>query len=204
MTQVIAKRLAFLCALGLFWAIVTPSLPFLPLAEQALALEVPRPPSTRVVDQTATLSKSQLDNLEQILAEFEQKTTTQIVVLLMRSLEGDNLEDFSIRLAESWKPGQKGKDNGVILLVVKNDRKMRIEVGYGLEGALPDVLAGSIIQNEIAPSFRKGDFNGGILAGVRAIMAATQGEYKAPKTAKRKGKGGGGLSTFLLLLIIFG
>jgi uncharacterized protein len=122
--------------------------------------------------------------LERKLAAFERETSNQIAVLLIPSLEGDSLEDFSIRLAEKWKIGQQGRNNGVILLVVKNDRKLRIEVGYGLEGALPDALAGTIIRNEIASRFREGQFYQGIEAGINSIIAATKGEYKASPRKK--------------------
>jgi len=122
--------------------------------------------------------------LEQTLVEFESTTTNQIAVLLIPTLAGDSLEDYSIRLAEKWQIGQKGRDNGVILIVVKQDRKIRIEVGYGLEGVLPDSLAGDIIRQVIAPQFRQGRFYQGIRDGIGAIMAATRGEYQA--TPRRK------------------
>jgi uncharacterized protein len=118
--------------------------------------------------------------LGQKLEAFEKETTNQIAVLLIPSLQGDSLEDFSIRLAEKWKIGQKGRNNGAILLIVKNERKLRIEVGYGLEGALPDALSGSIIRNEIGPQFEEGRFYAGIEAGLNAIMAATK-EYRPVK-----------------------
>ena len=159
---------------------------FLLLCVPGFALEVPERPDGRVTDKTGTLSGGEIAALEQKLATFERETTNQIAVLLIPSLAGDSLEDYSIRLAEKWKIGQKGKNNGAILLVVKNDRKLRIEVGYGLEGALPDALAGSIIRNEIAPRFKEGQFYGGIDAGVTAIMAATKGEYKAPKRRRTR------------------
>jgi uncharacterized protein len=156
------------------------------LSVPAFALQVPERPVGRVTDYTATLSRNEIAALEQKLAAFERETTNQIAVLMIPSLAGDSLEDYSIRLAEKWKIGQKGKNNGAILLVVKDDRKLRIEVGYGLEGALPDALAGSIIRHEIAPRFKAGQFYEGIDAGVAAIMAATKGEYKAPQ---KKGRG---------------
>ena len=163
----------------------------------ALALEVPDRPAGRVDDRTGTLTPDQIATLERKLAAFEQETTNQIAVLLIPSLGGDSLEDYSIRLAEKWKVGQKGRNNGVILLVVKNDRKLRIEVGYGLEGALPDALSGTIIRDEIAPRFRNGQFFEGVEAGVKAIMAATKGEYKP--AAKKKGSP---LDSWLPLLIM--
>ncbi len=176
-------------------------------AVSVAALDVPPPPKTRVTDLTGTLTPEQKAGLERGLAEVEEKTSNQLLVLMIPTLAGDNLEDFSIRVAEKWKPGRKGKDNGAILLVVKDDRRLRIEVGYGLEGALPDALAGTIIRNEIAPRFRKGDYYGGIVAGLRGIVAATKGEYQGQPRAKRRKRGGfslGGLGYFLLLLLLFG
>ena len=151
----------------------------------AFGLAVPERPEGRITDRTRTLTRDQIAALERKLAAFERETTNQIAVLLIPSLEGDSLEDYSIRLAEKWKIGQQGRDNGAILLIVKNDRKLRIEVGYGLEGALPDALAGTIIRNEISPRFREGQFYQGIDAGVNAVIAATKGEYKASPKRKR-------------------
>ncbi|OPY87078.1 MAG: hypothetical protein A4E72_01540 [Syntrophus sp. PtaU1.Bin208] len=147
----------------------------------AFALNVPDHPTGRVTDLTGTLSSQEIASLDHKLDTFERATTNQIAVLLIPSLEGDPLEDYSIRLAEKWKIGQKGRNNGVILLVVKNDRKIRIEVGYGLEGALPDGLAGAITRDEIAPRFRNGQFYQGVDAGTNAIMSAIRGEYKPAK-----------------------
>jgi len=151
----------------------------------AAALEIPARPDGRITDRTGTLSPQEVAALNQKLEGFEKETTNQIAVLLIPSLEGGSLEDFSIRLAEKWKIGQKGKNNGAILLIVKNERKLRIEVGYGLEGALPDALACAIIRNEISPRFKEGRFYAGIDAGVTAMMAATKGEYRAAKKNPR-------------------
>ena len=131
-------------------------------------------PDGRITDRTGTLTRDQIATLDQKLAGFEKETTNQIAVVLLPSLQGENLEDYSIRLMEKWVIGQKGKDKGVILLVFINDRKLRIEVGYGLEKALPDGLAGSIIREKIVPRFRSGQFYEGIDAGIKAIMAATK------------------------------
>ncbi|MGC8811483.1 MAG: TPM domain-containing protein [bacterium] len=152
----------------------------------AWALEVPERPIGWVNDFTGTLSREEILALEKKLMAFERETTNQIVVVLIPTLKGDSLEDFSIRLAEKWKVGQKGRNNGVILLIVKNDRKIRIEVGYGLEGVLPDALAGLIIRQEIAPRFKAGQFYQGIEAGLNALMAATRGEYKGRPTVQRE------------------
>jgi uncharacterized protein len=142
------------------------------------ALEVPKNADGYVTDRAGLLSASARANLETTLRAFEDKTSNQVVVVTFPSLEGESLEDFSMRLAEAWKAGQKSKDNGIIFLIFRNDRKMRIEVGYGLEGVLPDALAGQIISGVVAPYFRKGDYSGGIIAGTDAIMKATQGEFK--------------------------
>ena len=163
----------------------------------SFALEVPSRPEGRVTDQTRTLSPSEIEALDRKLANFERETTNQVAVLLIPSLEGDSLEDYSIRLAEKWKIGQKERNNGAILLIIKNDHKIRIEVGYGLEGALPDALAGTIIRDEIAPRFRAGQFYQGIEAGIDAIMAATRGEYKARPEKRRSSL----LASWLPLLI---
>ena len=168
-------------------------------AFSAAALEVPPRPEGRITDRTGTLNPREIAALEQKLEAFERETTNQIAVLLIPALEGDSLEDFSIRLAEKWKIGQKGRNNGAILLIVKNERKLRLEVGYGLEGALPDALAGSIIRNEISPKFKEGQFYVGIDAGIKAIMAATKGEYRP---AKKNPQGSQGLPLWVPLVLI--
>lgn len=145
------------------------------------ALEIPQRPEGRISDYAGTFSPSTRSSLEEKLRRFESETSNQIAVVTFPSLEGEVLEDFSIRLAEQWKIGQKGKDNGVILLIFKNDRKVRLEVGYGLEGVLPDATCRLIIENEIAPRFREGRFDEGIEAAVEAVITATKGEYQ-PET----------------------
>lgn len=117
--------------------------------------------------------------MESKLASFEAETTNQIVVAIFPSLEGESLEDYSIRLAEKWKIGQKGKDNGIILLIFPNDRRLRIEVGYGLEASVPDAYASRIIEEKLKPNFRSGSFYAGIDQAVDALMAATRGIYEA-------------------------
>ena len=149
-------------------------------------------------DLTGTLTPEQLAELESLLASFDRSTSTQVVVLVVPTLNGDDLEEYSLRVAETNRIGKKGRDNGALLLVALNDRKVRIEVGYGLEGALPDALAGQIIRREIAPHFRERDYYGGIRAGVEAIMAATKDEYKAEPAS-----GSGHQGSPLLALVIF-
>ena len=176
---------------------------FLAAAISAQALEVPPKPQGRVSDYSSTLTSSQIAALDKTLAEFENQTTNQIAVVLIPTLAGDSLEDYSIRLAEKWQIGQKGRDNGVILLIVMEDRKIRIEVGYGLEGVLPDSLAGDIIRQVIAPRFREGRFFEGIEAGVSAIMAATKGEYRVTGPSKRGSRGRSFISFFWPFFIFF-
>lgn len=150
----------------------------------ASALEVP-PLRGRVNDLAGLIPGDRARALEERLARFEKETSHQIAVLTIPSLEGEDLEGFSIRVAESWKIGKKGFDNGVILLVAKNDRKLRIEVGYGLEGVLPDAIASRIVREVIVPHFRANDFTGGIEAGVEAVIKVTRGE-PIPEIPRRR------------------
>jgi len=158
-------------ALGLALALT------LPLA--ARALDVP-PLTGRVVDLAALLTPDEAAALEGELADFERETTHQIAVLSVPSLEGDAIEDFGIRVAERWKIGQAGRDNGAIVIVAVADRRARIEVGYGLEGAVPDALAARILRERMIPRFRAGDMGAGLVDGTRALMQAARGEVLAP------------------------
>ncbi|MBR30470.1 MAG: hypothetical protein CMN77_04105 [Spirochaetaceae bacterium] len=124
----------------------------------------------RVVDLAEIIPPSTESRLTSLLQRHEEATTDQVVVLTVDSLEGLEIEDYSMRVVEKWKIGQKGKDNGVLLLVAKNDRKVRIEVGYGLEGKLTDLYSNRIIENRIVPEFKKGNFGEGILYGVSGIL----------------------------------
>lgn len=151
-----------------------------------------------VTDATGTLPPETVETLNARLAAFDRETSTQIVVVVLTTLGGEPLEDASRRLVIGNRMGQKGKDNGVLLLVVREDRKLRIEVGRGLEGVLTDALSNQIIRREIVPRFKAGDHAGGIEAGVTAIMAATRNEY----TADRKGKGGGGVPIGVIIVIL--
>ncbi len=164
------------------------------------ALDIPKQPEGYVSDYANLLSDSTRSQLEQSLKDFEEKTGNQVLVATFPGLQGDSLESYSIRLAEAWKPGQKRKDNGVILLIFKEDRKGRIEVGYGLEGVLTDALCKLIIENEIAPRFRAGDYDGGIEQAVQAIFSATRGEYRQ---AKRSSRVHGVFWNFGTLLLVF-
>src|SRR5580704_5845370 len=143
----------------------------------AASADVAVPPlSGRVVDQTGTLSSSDISSLTQTLKAFEARKGSQIAVLIVPTTQPEEIEQYSIRVAEAWKIGRKKIDDGAILLVAKNDRKLRIEVGYGLEGALTDVTSKRIIDEIITPKFRSGDFAGGISDGVDRIISVVDGE----------------------------
>jgi uncharacterized protein len=163
------------------------------------ALEVPPPPDGRIHDGAGLLDAAAEAGLEEEIFAFEEQTSNQIAVATFPSLDGESLEDFSIRLAESWQPGDEERSNGVILLVFRDDRRVRIEVGYGLEGALPDALAGRIIRTELAPAFRQSRYADGITNTVRAIMAATRGEYEGKAPA---GERIGSIPAVFLILFI--
>ncbi len=165
-----------------------------------LAQEPEIPTLTRhVTDLTGTLSSQEVGGLDSKLRQFEDSTSNQIVVLMIPTLGSASLEDYSLRVAEANRIGVKGRDNGALLFIAKDDRRVRIEVGYGLEGALPDITAGQIIRNEIGPHFRNGEYYEGIDAAVNAMMAATKGEYKGEK---KKDKSPAGMAPLVIFLVI--
>lgn len=166
--------------------------------------EVAVPPlESRVTDLTGTLSSDQMARLDQKLTAFEARKGSQIVVLMVPTTAPETIEQYSIRVAEAWKPGRKGVDDGVLLLVAKEDRTLRIEVGYGLEGALPDAVAKRIIDETIIPGLKQGDFAGAIEAGVDSIMRVVDGESLPPPSSRRMGHGDASAGTDLFLNNIF-
>lgn len=147
------------------------------LVGAAQADEVPVPPlSARVTDLTATLDAQQIQTLESRLAEFEKSKGAQLAVLIVPTTQSETIEEYGIRVADVWKLGRKGVDDGALLLVAKDDRALRIEVGYGLEGALNDATANRIVEEIIVPYFKRGDFYQGIDAGLAAMMKVVEGE----------------------------
>jgi uncharacterized protein len=142
---------------------------------RGFAIEVP-PLEGRINDHAQILSASAQQRLTAKLAAYEQTTGHQLAVLTVPTLGGDPIEDYGIRVVEAWKLGKKGQDDGILLLIAARDKKMRIEVGYGLEGALPDAAAGRIIREVMAPHFRRGDYDAGVSAAVDAILASTGAE----------------------------
>jgi len=190
---------------------------FLLVVSVALSAGIPDKPQRYVVDLAGIVDDATENRLNGYLQELEQKTTAQMVVLTILSLEGESIEDFSIAIAhDKWKLGQKGKDNGVLFLISVKDRKYRIEVGYGLEGVLPDSLVGSIGRDVLVPYFKKGDYSNGIFATTLAMankVAADAGvkiegmpliNYRTLPTGK--GEPGSPLSMIIgiVLLIIMG
>lgn len=164
--------------------------------------EVAVPPlSARVTDLTSTLDAQQIQTLESNLAAFEAKKGAQIAVLLLPTTQPETIEQFGIRVAEAWKLGRKGVDDGVLLLVAKEDRAMRIEVGYGLEGALNDATAKRIVAEIITPFFKRGEFYQGLDAGTAAIIKVVEGE---PLPEPQRGTSGDKADIESLLFIAFG
>ena len=163
--------------------------------------QVAVPPLTaRVTDLTGTLSGAAVARIENELAAFEAQKGSQIAVLMVPTTQPEDIEQFGIRVADAWKLGRKGVDDGAILIVAKNDRRVRIEVGYGLEGALPDAIANRIITETITPHFRQGDYDGGVEAGVERMIAVVNGEpLPAPDT--RWEQRGRSTNIFPLLLV---
>ncbi|MDP2037946.1 MAG: TPM domain-containing protein [Ignavibacteria bacterium] len=150
-------------------------------------------------DQTSSLNSSELYTLESKLKSFDDSTSNQVVFFMMNTLDGYPLESFCYETAAKNQIGSKKNSNGVLFFVAKEDRKMRIEVGYGLEGALPDALTSSILRNEVRPYFKSGDYYAGVNAGLEAIILATKGEYKGEPKSKGKGTG----IPFIFIVIIF-
>jgi len=153
----------------------------------------------RVHDEASVLSQSTIDQLELHLKAYEDSTSNQIAILIVPSLGGDAIEDYAIRVAEKWKLGSKKNDNGVLLIIAVDDHKMRIEVGQGLEGVLTDAQSNRIIRNEMAPNFRRGDYDAGVTSAINAIIKTIAGEYKASDSV-----GGGGEDLTLGQRVLFG
>src|SRR3990167_3168179 len=176
--------LAMFLSPGLVWSLDVPAL------------------TGRVVDLAHVLSGSEAEKLTADLQMHETTTGNQVVVLTMLSLEGEPLEEYSHRVATTWKLGQKGTDNGALLLVALKERKVRIEVGYGLEGALTDAKSAQIIRNEIVPRFRAGDMPGGIAAGIQATLKTIEGTYQAPERPAMPAGGEDMVGQILIALIV--
>lgn len=163
----------------LFWATV-----FFSTSSSFAQKPVPELWGLHVHDDAKVLSQQTVDRLENQLKLYEDSTSNQIAILIISSLDGEIIEEYSLRVAEKWKLGQKDKDNGALLLIAIDDRKMRIEVGDGLEGVLTDAVSNRIIRNELAPNFRKDDYDAGVQAAINAMVSAIGGEYVADSTSE--------------------
>jgi uncharacterized protein len=155
-----------------------------------------------VTDETGTLTAVQKNQLEQKLRAFTRQKGSQIAVLIVPTTQPETIEQYSMRVAESWKPGRKGVDDGVLFVLAKNDRKFRIEVGYGLEGVLPDAVSKRIDSEVIKPYFRKGDFYGGINAGIDSMIQTINQEKLPAKAPATQHSGGGGWLVFIGAVVL--
>ncbi|PRD49055.1 TPM domain-containing protein [Sphingobacterium haloxyli] len=163
------------------------------------AQDLPDAPNQLVTDYTGTLSRTEVQALERKLLAFEDSTSTQIAVVLVRTTDGYDVGDYAVRLGQKWGVGGKKYNNGVILLAALEDRTVTIQTGYGMEGVLPDIIAHRIIQNEIRPHFSRQQYYQGLDAATNAIIAYTKGEYKAD--ARERREGGDGVPVILIVII---
>ena len=178
-------------------------LPLLLGAALASANVAVPPLSARVIDLTGTLSGGAVTRIEAKLAALEARKGSQIAVLIVPTTQPDEIEQFSIRVEDAWKLGRKGVDDGAYLIVAKNDHRVRIEVGYGLEGALPDAVASRVVAETIAPHFKSGDYDGGVEAGVDQMLAVINGEPLPQPDRKWERRGGLGNMLPVLLAAVF-
>lgn len=167
---------------------------------------IPAAPRDHFNDYAGIVSPAAARQLNDELTQFERTTSNQIVVAIFPRMESDSsIEDYTVRVAQKWGVGQRDKKNGAVLFIFSQDRKLWIQVGYGLEGVLPDALCKQIIANEITPRFRKGDFTGGVAGGVHAMLAATRGEYRGTgRTVADQRQDGGDIGGGMIALIVLG
>ena len=177
------------------WTVAAPA-----LAQQLVEVPALKAP---VTDLTGTLTPDQVASLDAKLRAFEAARGSQVAVLIVPTTEPEAIEQFSMRVADAWKLGRKGVDDAAVLIVARNDRKLRIEVGYGLEGALPDAIANRIIDEDIVPQFRRGDYYGGITAGVDRMLRVIEGEPLPEPESGPTSQGVPGLFQLLPLLFVF-
>jgi len=166
------------------------------------AQNFPEPPGRLVADYTGTLSQSEVNALETKLRAFEDSTSNQLAVVLVATIGDYDVADYAVRLAKKWGIGTKKHNNGILLLAAIQDRAVTIQTGYGMEGVLPDIIAYRIIQNEIKPAFRQGDYFGGLHKATDAIIAHTKGEYRAEPKARERNPGRGGSLIVVLVVVL--
>ncbi|HEX8020607.1 TPM domain-containing protein [Mucilaginibacter sp.] len=169
----------------------------------AMAQDFPERSNTLVTDYTNTLSPADKQRLETKLVTYNDSTSTQIAVVILKSTGSYDINDYGVQLLRKWGIGQKDKNNGVLVLVAIGDRKMSIQTGYGAEGSLPDIVTQDIIQNDLKPHFKQGDYYGGLDAGTNSIFKAMKGEYKAAKKKQNNsGTGSAGLIVLMIVVVI--
>ena len=171
-------------------------------ASAAAALQVPPTPTRYFTDNAGVVSREQAAEIEARLAAIEQQTGHQIIAVMFASLEGESLEDFAIRAAQSWRVGRKSLDDGVIFLAFINDRRVRLEVGYGLEGKLTDALSSRLLADTVKPRFRQGDFGGGVLALAEALAAVFRGDPPPPRRETRGDRSEAALVIGLIVVLL--
>lgn len=182
------------------WVLCSFAVAYTPLAH---AYTSPGRPSGYVNDFAQVLSAQTKQTLENELTSLEKTTSNEISVVTVPSMGGDYIENYAVKLFEEWKIGKKDRDNGVLLVLSIEERKMRIEVGYGLEGALPDSIAQSILNNEMMPKLKAGDYDGAVTAGVHAIEQAIKGEYTSLVQTQDANRAGGSLENGIVLFLYF-
>lgn len=194
-----APHLRRFLALALLASLLAPLL--------SAAERIPPAPARHVSDGSGSLSRRTIEELSAKLEQFERESSNQLLVAMFRRMDSDSsVEDYTVRVAESWHVGQKGKNNGAVLFIFKQDRKLFIQVGYGLEPRLTDAICHDIVENILKPRFRAGDFDGGVRSAVDAMIAATRGEFKgsgrtARESTRRADPSGFG-ATFVFVLVI--
>lgn len=165
--------------------------------------DFPAKPNKLVNDYTGTLSAAQVAQLERKLVAFDDSSSTQIAVAILKSVGEYDISEYAMELGRKWGVGDKGKNNGIIVVVALGDRKISIQTGYGLEGALPDMYARRIIDNDIKPYFKAGNYYGGLEAGTDAIIRYTKGEYKNDKPkASKQGAGASGVVILIIIIVV--
>jgi len=170
----------------------------------AFAQDFPEKPNTLVNDYANVLSADQKQQLETKLVSFNDSSSTQIAIAILKSVGDYDINEYAVELGRKWGVGQSGKNNGIMIVVAVGDRKISIQTGYGLEGALPDIYAKRIIDNDIKPNFRAGNYYAGLDEGTTSIIKYTKGEYKndSPKTSSKKGGGGGSIVIIIIIVIV--
>lgn len=174
------------------------------LSATGFAQDFPAKPNKLVNDYTGTLSAAEIQQLEQKLVAFDDSTSIQVAIAVLKSVGEYDINDYALQLGRAWGVGTKGKDNGVMIVVALGDRKISIQTGYGVEGVLPDMYTRRIIENDIKPYFKSGNYYKGLDAGTDAIIALSKGEYKndRPKAGKRGGGTASGLVVIIIVIVI--